>query len=566
MKDRKNISIKISTAINLITAISVITIITLSLVGYNKIILLRGNIESMYNSDVKKIELSRSIATKTAEIQSDVKNQILEYDSDLDAAITNNMTTLNNSIESYLKISNDENEKNSADNLQKVIEEYNSNWTSINEDLKAGSEIDSQRLALIVVNEKMVIYNLNRLVQNNGTNAQEKYFQSEIAAQNAGSQFLIIGASGLIILILISAAIMHSTKSSLSNMVETMKLIAEGNFKIEIDTKQKNEFGIMNNALDKTLKSVSNMVSEIMKKTNSIVNESKSLDDVAKDMLVASKDVYNATKVMAEGSTSQAQDLMSIDKQFDEFSDMLNGIIDAVIDIEKSNKDIHVLTTTGENGIHTLISSSKNVESSFIGFEKQLNKFADLIAKINDIIEVITGLAGQTKLLSLNASIEAARAGEHGKGFAVVAQEVNKLSEESRISAEKITNLIETIYNSAQDILNKTKEMGSELNIQQSNTESITDCLKNIIDKLEISTSKINVLSSSANGIINERNKLIDRVVNASSIAEEISASAEEIAASASQMDSHANLVVSSAKNLTCIVDETSKELNKFEV
>lgn len=566
MKNRKNISIKISTAITLITVISVITIITLSLVGYKKIVLLRGNVESMYNSDVKKIELSRSIATKTAEIQSDVKNQILEYDSDLDATITDNMTTLNNSIESYLKISNDENEKSSADNLQKVIEEYNSNWTSINEDLKAGLEIDSQKLALIIVDEKMVIDNLNRLVQNNDTNAQEKYFRSEIAAQNAGTQFLIIGAGALIILILISAAIMHSIKSSLSNMVDTMKLIAEGNFKIEIDTKQKNEFGIMNNALDKTLKSVSNMVSEVMKKTDSIVNESNSLDGVAKDMLVASKDVYNATKVMAEGSTSQAQDLMSIDKQFDEFSDMLNGMIDAVVDIEQSNKDIHTLTTTGESGIHTLISSSKNVESSFAGFELQLNKFADLITKVNDIVGVISGLSGQTKLLSLNASIEAARAGEHGKGFAVVAEEVNKLSEESRVSAEKITNLIETIYNSAQDILNKTKEMGSELNIQQSNTESITDCLKNIIDKLEISTSKINMLSSSANGIINERNKLIDRVVNASSIAEEISASAEEIAASASQMDSHANLVVSSAKNLTCIVDETSKELNKFEV
>lgn len=75
-----------------------------------------------------------------------------------------------------------------------------------------------------------------------------------------------------------------------------------------------------------------------------------------------------------------------------------------------------------------------------------------VISQIVEVSQAISEIAGQTSLLSLNASIEAARAGEAGKGFAVVAEEIKKLSETTENEIDKVNALTDKVMGSVKTL------------------------------------------------------------------------------------------------------------------
>lgn len=103
--------------------------------------------------------------------------------------------------------------------------------------------------------------------------------------------------------------------------------------------------------------------------------------------------------------------------------------------------------------IEELTATATNVNEHQEKLNKEIINVNETILQINKFSNSIETLAGQSKLLGLNASIEAARAGEFGRGFGIVAKEIQKMASGSHDAVENIKQFTSHISDSVSDTI-----------------------------------------------------------------------------------------------------------------
>ena len=329
---------------------------------------------------------------------------------------------------------------------------------------------------------------------------------------------------------------------------------------------RKDEVGVMLRSITELKNIIVKVMAEIRAYSESLGEAAEALKNSANESSTAAGQVETAITGIADGASSQAQETQSATENVIVMGKMIEQASTEVEQLGDNAADMH---KASENAMSILAElekiNQKTMEAIHI-IGEQTQKTNESAAKIKVATDMISEIAEETTLLSLNASIEAARAGEQGRGFAVVANQIQKLAEQSADATTQITEVISELVNDAQESVQTMDEVKEVMNQQSENVSQTEKAFKNVEKGIAESIESVEKITDKTRKLDEARAGVVDVVQSLSAIAEENAASAEETSASASEVGSIMEDVSPNANMLDEIAVKLNENVKRFKI
>lgn len=353
---------------------------------------------------------------------------------------------------------------------------------------------------------------------------------------------------------------------SAGDLVQVLNQAVYGDVRVRAQYRGQDEMGQLSWAVNRVLRSWNDTLYNIMEGTAQVAVTMGEISGAAQQASQAVSEVARITQEVAFRAEKETETVEQIAATVEEMTSRMDQIAASALEMDNSARQTSLVSASGEKAAQEVSERIQTIEQSVLVLSQALDGLGQDSFRVGEITEVITNLADQTNLLSLNAAIEAARAGDQGRGFAVVAEEVRKLADQSARSAESIGQLIRAIQAKTEHSMELMKRSREEVKLGVQAVQQTQAVFHSIAQSFQAMAERIQEVAEATAIMVGHSQGLQAAIKELADGARENSQSAQQVAASTEEQNASLEEISAAVSGISGVAGQLKGMFQVFKV